>query len=122
MIVKITYTQVVNIQMEFPLDVLVERSEEQGLDNTVDENIIPIIHQAMLTQNIVIRNTELEILWGKGELQQILVYRLVIIAQPPMLNIKCIVDALRDARFSKGLCIKRRYENNNYQLLFEENG
>jgi len=122
MIVEITHTQVVNIQMEFPLDVLLERSEEEGLDNTVDENIIPIIHQAMLTQHIVVRNTELEILWGKGQLQQILVYRLLIIAQPPTLSIKCIVDALRNAHFSKGLCIKRRYENNNYQLLFEENG
>lgn len=120
MIVKIPYTQVVNIQLEFPLDVLVELSEANGLDNTVDENVIPIVHQAMLTQDIIIRSTELEILWGKGELQQILVYRLSLIAQPPKLNLSCIVEALRNAQFSKGLCIKRKHGNNNYQLLFEE--
>ncbi|MFC6101148.1 hypothetical protein [Olivibacter domesticus] len=120
MIVKIPYTQVVNIQLEFPLDVLVELSEERGLDSTVDEDVIPLVHKAILTQNIIIRNTELEILWGKGQLQQVLVYRVSLIAPPPTLNVGCIVNALRDARFSKGLCVKRRYENNNYQLLFQE--
>lgn len=112
LIINVTYSQPVEIVIEFPLNVLYAYNGADNLDVTWDDNIMYAIHNSLTEAGVQISKTELT------EANGALSWHLLLIAVPPLLDLNCIVERLTKEGFEKGLHIHRKINTQSIDTLY----
>ena len=106
------------IVIEFPLSVLGGYNDISNLDETWDDNIMPIIHESLLTEGVNINKSELQILSETKTYEEKLSYRILILTNLSSVDLNCIVDNLTKENFQRGLCIKKATSDLRFMTLY----
>jgi hypothetical protein len=112
--IPILYEQIVEIFIEFPIEVLSTYNGISNLDITIDDQIVPCIHSALKNNGIDMKKNGSELMFNNGIFQ----YRMLLIAQAPNLDLNCIVEALNKEHFENSLSIKTLTINGNFEKLY----
>jgi len=115
---KINYPKPIEIIIEFPISVLSQYRGGDNLDETWDDNIMPIIHGALLEHNIHIKQRKLDFVNNAKNKPETLCYSMELIVPPPLFSFTWIVNPLKESCFEKGLCIKLKTDYGNYEMIY----
>jgi len=108
-----------DIALEFPLEVIGNYHGMDNLDITVDEHMVPIIHESIVEHGAYIKRSDFNILPASNRSEGYLSYQISILLYPPSFDLACIVKALSDENFEKGLRIYSISKNGDIKTLYE---
>lgn len=116
LILNIPYQQKVGIIIEFPLVVLGNYNGVSNIDEIWDNNIMPIIQNALLNCGLNLNTLQLEF-----TKENTLLWELSLIINPSVVDFNPIVNDLVMANFQKGLLIKAKRESEDFKILYLDN-
>jgi hypothetical protein len=114
LIIDIPYQQKIEIIIEFPLSVLDEYNGINNIDETWDENIMPVATTALLNCGFHLKSLQIE---NSIENNKFLWF-VSLVVNPPSVNLSCIVNNLAETNFQKGLLIKVKKEHEDFKTLY----
>ena len=115
---NISYQQQIDIIIEFSLEIIGNYNGLDNLDETWDNNIMPIINQSIIDSGVYIKKSKLEIMEKTNK--EIFSYKLSVIANPPSINLNSVIDNLTKENLQSSLRISRIYENRNVETLYSD--
>ena len=113
---KINRIKPIEVIIEYPLSVLSKYRGHDNLDETWDDNIMPIIAGALLEHNVHIKESRLAFITNI-ENHKKLMLSMVLIVPPPLFSFAWIVNALKEKNYEKGLCIKNKTDYGDYEII-----
>jgi hypothetical protein len=114
--IDISYPQKIEIIIDFLVDVLGTYHGLDNLDETWDENIMPVIKQSIMDSGGYLMKSVLEIV--KKQHKDVLSCKISIISKPPSIHLKNIIYQLTKVNLQRSICISRVYENGNAVILY----
>ncbi len=115
LIINIPYQQKVEISIEFPLEVLGDYNGISNIDETWDDNIMPIIQTALLNCGFNLTTIQLEF-----TNENKLLWVLSLIVDPPSIDFNGIVNDLSIKKFQKGILIKLKINQEDYSIIYRD--
>ena len=116
--IDLSYPPQIEIVIEFLVEILGNYNGLDNLDETWNDNIMPIINQSIIDSGVYIKKTKLEIIEKTNK--EKLSYALSLFVNPPSFNLNCIKDSLTKENLQSSLHIARVYENGNIQILYSD--
>ncbi|MDQ0593608.1 hypothetical protein QFZ37_001977 [Chryseobacterium ginsenosidimutans] len=116
--IDISYPQQIEIKIEFLVEVLGNYKGLDNLDETWDDNIMPIINESINESGAYIKKSKLEIIEISNK--EKFSYALSLFVNPPFFNLSNIKDNLKKNNLQSSLRISRIHENGNIEELFSD--
>lgn len=116
--IEIAYQKQIDLVIEFPLEIIRKYKGLDNLDETLDDDIFPIIKHSIIENNAYIKKTDLNVIRAKNIDEEKISYALSLIVNPPNFNLACIVINLTKEKLQKGLRINRILKNEKIDTLY----
>ncbi len=109
-----------NIKIEFPVLLLSSYNGAENLDVTWDNDIAPLIHQSLREAGISLQNAKVDFVKAIPQVNdEKISYSFNLTTSWTELITEQLVDALKEAGYQAGLCIKE-VVNNRESVLYAE--
>ena len=118
MVLEIDFEKLVEIKIEFPLSILSQYRSISDLDETWDDEILPIINEVLANHNVHIKESSLVFTNRTKNYEKCLCYSMKLIVRPPLFSFDWIIDALKENQYEKGLCIEVRNDCGTLDVIY----